>query len=88
MTSPESPPRPSRLHAFRRLISDPPVAALIVVLALAAAWMVFTRPGQASTSSYNAAPSPRTGFAAPDFTLDTLAGDKLTLSELRAARDA
>jgi peroxiredoxin len=59
------------------------VLAMIAVLLLGAAWTVFSRPGAASTTSYNAPPSPRIGFAAPDFTLDTLDGGSITLSELR-----
>ncbi|HET6846795.1 MAG TPA: TlpA disulfide reductase family protein, partial [Anaerolineales bacterium] len=39
-------------------------------------------PGE-NTPTYNGPPSPRIGFAAPDFTLDTLDGGSLTLSQLR-----
>ena len=55
---------------------------MLTVLVLGAAWTVLSRPG-ASTTSYKAPPSPRIGFAAPDFTLDTLDGGSITLSELR-----
>jgi peroxiredoxin len=50
---------------------------------LAVTWVVLTRvPGTAAPASA-APPSPRQGFAAPDFTLETLDGSLLTLSELR-----
>lgn len=55
---------------------------MLAVLALGVAWMILTRPA-ASSPTYYAAPSPRIGFAAPDFTLDTLQGGSLTLSSLR-----
>lgn len=56
---------------------------MIVVLILAAAWTLFSRLGEASSLPSAVPPNPRTGFSAPDFTLETLEGDKLTLSELR-----
>jgi peroxiredoxin len=69
-------------HRLRRFLLDPPVIAMIVILLLGAAWTWFSRPGP-TTASYNAPPSPRIGFAAPDFTLDTLEGGSITLSDLR-----
>jgi cytochrome c biogenesis protein CcmG/thiol:disulfide interchange protein DsbE len=71
------------VHALRRFIADPPVAAMIVILVLASAWMLFSRVAEAAAPRGGAPPSPRTGFAAPDFTLETLYGTHLTLSELR-----
>jgi peroxiredoxin len=71
-----------RLPSFRRLLTDPPVIAMLAVLALGAAWTVLSRPSQA-TPAYNGPPSPRIGFAAPDFTLDTLDGGSITLSDFR-----
>lgn len=68
---------------MRRFVTDPPVAVMAAVLVLAAAWTVFSRPGEAAPPAYNAPPSPRIGFAAPDFTLETLSGETLTLSDLR-----
>lgn len=55
---------------------------MIAVLALGAAWTVFSRPAAGPPAS-NAPPSPRIGFAAPDFTLDTLDGGSITLSGQR-----
>ena len=55
---------------------------MIAVIAMGIAWIIFSRPG-AGSSAYSAPPSPRIGFAAPDFTLDTLDGGTVTLSELR-----
>jgi thiol-disulfide isomerase/thioredoxin len=56
---------------------------LVMVFVLAVAWVVLTRaPGLAGPASA-APPSPRQGFAAPDFTLETLDGSQLTLSEFR-----
>jgi len=75
-------PSASTPGTLRRLITDPPVIAMLAVLAVGAAWMVLTRPNE-STPYYNTAPSPRIGFAAPDFTLDALDGTSLTLSDLR-----
>jgi thiol-disulfide isomerase/thioredoxin len=52
---------------------------------LAAAWIALTRvPGSVVPASV-APPSPRRGFAAPDFTLESLDGSQLTLSELRGS---
>jgi cytochrome c biogenesis protein CcmG, thiol:disulfide interchange protein DsbE len=73
----------SRFRTWLRFLTQPPVIAMMAVLALGAAWTVFSRPGAASPASYNAPPSPRIGFAAPDFTLDTLDGGSIRLSELR-----
>ncbi|MFH1185410.1 MAG: TlpA disulfide reductase family protein [Chloroflexota bacterium] len=81
--SPSRRPPPSRLHALRGFLVDPPFAVLIAALVLAASWTVYSRVAEASSQGPGAPPSPRTGFSAPDFTLDTLDGGQLTLSELR-----
>jgi peroxiredoxin len=70
------------MPTWRRLLTDPPVIAMLAVLAVGAAWTLFSRPA-AGAPTYNAPPSPRIGFAAPNFTLDTLDGGTLTLSALR-----
>jgi thiol-disulfide isomerase/thioredoxin len=58
-----------------------PVLAMGFLLAVA--WVALTRvPGSAVPVSA-APPSPRQGFAAPDFTLETLDGSQLTLSGLQ-----
>ncbi len=72
----------SSIRSLRRHLADPPVIAMLAVLALGVAWTLLSRPAEGSPT-YNAAPSPRIGFAAPDFTLDTLDGTTLALSELR-----
>lgn len=68
---------------LRRLLVDPPVAALIGVIVVAVAWTVISRVPAGAPQASPAPPSPRTGFAAPDFTLDTLDGPQLTLAGLR-----
>jgi len=46
-------------------------------------WTFFSRVPSAVGAPLSSSPSPREGFFAPDFTLDTLDGDRVTLSELR-----
>ena len=46
-------------------------------------WTVFSRVPSAIGAPLSSSPSPREGFLAPDFTLDTLQGEKATLSHLR-----
>ena len=54
---------------------------MVAVVGLSALWMYISRvPLQTPTS---ASTSPQIGFAAPDFTLDTLDGETLSLSNLR-----
>lgn len=56
---------------------------MIVSLAVAVLWTFYSRVPSAVGAPLSSSPSPREGFFAPDFTLDTLAGDRVTLSELR-----
>ncbi|MFQ5922746.1 MAG: peroxiredoxin family protein [Anaerolineales bacterium] len=66
------------------LVRDPIRWGAIVlgVLILGGIWIAVSQvPASATTSG--AIPSPREGFAAPDFTLETLDGEPVTLSELR-----
>ena len=57
-------------------------AIVVGVLILGGIWIGVSQvPASATTSG--AIPSPREGFAAPDFTLETLDGDSFTLSDLR-----
>lgn len=58
---------------------------IIMALSLAAGilWTMFSRVPSAIGAPLSVAPSPREGFLAPDFTLDTLDGNKATLSGLR-----
>src|SRR3990172_1402449 len=56
---------------------------MLVSLAAAVLWTVVSRVPSAVGAPLSSSPSPREGFLAPDFTLDTLDGNKITLSELR-----
>jgi len=56
---------------------------MLVSLALGFLWTVASRVPSAVGAPLASSPSPREGFLAPDFTLDTLDGNKVTLSELR-----
>jgi len=57
-------------------------ALVIGVMVLGVIWMYVSRIPTLSAGAA-APPSPQIGFAAPDFTLDTLDGKTITLSELR-----
>ncbi len=56
---------------------------LAVVLGLSALWTLLARVPPAATTGGAPPPSPRQGFSAPDFTLDLLGGEQITLSSLR-----
>ena len=57
-------------------------AVILAVLVIGVAWISFSSvPVSATTSGL--IPSPREGFLAPDFTLDTIDGGQITLSDLR-----
>lgn len=58
---------------------------ILMLLSLIAGilWTVFSRVPSAVGGPLSSSPSPREGFLAPNFTLDRLNGDKVTLSELR-----
>ena len=56
---------------------------MLVSLTIAILWTVASRVPSAVGAPLSLSPSPREGFLAPDFTLDTLDGSKVTLSELR-----
>jgi cytochrome c biogenesis protein CcmG/thiol:disulfide interchange protein DsbE len=67
-----------------KLISDPVRwRAFSVALLIAGAAWTWASAVPASATTEGAIPSPREGFAAPNFTLDTLQGDPITLSDLR-----
>ena len=55
----------------------------LLVLALAVVWTFASRVPVAATTGGAPPPSPREGFSAPDFALETLAGDQVALSDLR-----
>ena len=56
---------------------------MLVSLAAGILWTVASRVPSAVGAPLSSSPSPREGFLAPDFTLDTLQGEKVTLSDLR-----
>jgi peroxiredoxin len=57
-------------------------ALYVFILVSALAW-VFVSADRAGTSTAGEIPAPREGFLAPDFTLQTLEGETVTLSELQ-----
>ena len=56
---------------------------MLVSLVLGILWTAASRVPSAVSAPLSSSPSPREGFLAPDFTLDTLDGNTITLSELR-----
>jgi peroxiredoxin len=56
---------------------------MLVSLVTGILWTVVSRVPSAVGEPLSSSPSPREGFLAPDFTLDTLDGKKVALSELR-----
>jgi len=54
-----------------------------VLLALSAGWTWLSRVPERATTGGAPPPSPREGFSAPDFTLERLNGEPITLSDLR-----
>ena len=54
----------------------------IGALFLGGAWIALSRVDNPIGGS-NALPNPQTGFSAPDFTLESLSGDQITLTDLR-----
>jgi len=72
---------PSSVSAF---IAEPKrwLAVSTLVLVAGLAW-TFRSVVPAGGTTPGQGPSPRVGFAAPDFTLDVLGGGELTLSDLR-----
>ncbi len=57
--------------------------AMVALLVFGGAWISISRVPAAANPTTEA---PQVGFLAPDFTLTTLAGDTVTLSELRGKR--
>ena len=57
-------------------------AVMIAVVFVGGMWIGLTASSAAQTTS-GVVPSPREGFSAPDFTLETLEGEIITLSDLR-----
>ena len=56
---------------------------MLISLVAGIVWTVFSRVPSAIGAPLSSSPSPREGFLAPDFSLDTLQGEKITLSHLR-----
>jgi peroxiredoxin len=57
---------------------------MALLLALGVAWIALSRvPAEATSAHRDRAPSPQTGFAAPDFTLESIDGQTVRLSDLR-----
>src|SRR5689334_14193588 len=56
---------------------------MFVSLAAGILWTVASRVPSAIGAPLASAPSPREGFLAPDFKLNTMDGNQVTLSELR-----
>lgn len=56
----------------------------IAILVLSAGWIVISAPDSQETTG-GLTPAPREGFLAPDFTLDTLTGEKIHLRDLKGS---
>ena len=56
---------------------------MLVSLAVAIVWTMVSRVPSAVGAPLSSSPSPREGFFAPDFALDTLQGERVKLSDLR-----
>jgi len=72
------------MSKLNSLVKDPIRwgATVSGILILGVIWIAVSQvPASATTGG--AIPSPREGFLAPDFTLETLQGDMVTLSDLR-----
>lgn len=67
--------RPSRKRRWEIL--------MLLSLATSILWTIVSRVPSAVGPPLSSSPSPREGFLAPDFRLDTLDGTKVTLSDLR-----
>lgn len=72
MTESALPPRKKRWEVL-----------MFVSLAAGILWTVASRVPSAVGEPLSSSPSPREGFLAPDFALDTLDGSKIKLSDLR-----
>ncbi|HID54487.1 MAG TPA: TlpA family protein disulfide reductase [Anaerolineae bacterium] len=72
------------MQTFLKLLQDSRrwTAVLIIVGILGIGWIGLTAVPSAATTG-GLIPSPRAGFLAPDFTLETTAGEQITLSDLR-----
>jgi peroxiredoxin len=65
------------------LISNRLIMLMASILILDALWTLISRAPDPSLQQSGSPFNPKEGFMAPDFTLDLLDGDQLTLSELR-----
>jgi cytochrome c biogenesis protein CcmG/thiol:disulfide interchange protein DsbE len=84
--TPKEPRRPlptsddHRLQRFRGKRRD---IVMLLILAAGFLWTVASRVPSAIGASLSSSPSPREGFLAPAFTLDTLGGGTVALPDLR-----
>jgi cytochrome c biogenesis protein CcmG/thiol:disulfide interchange protein DsbE len=71
--------------SFRAILTDSRrwTLATASILVLGVIWTFASRVPVAATTGGAPPPSPRQGFSAPDFTLETLDGDHVNLSDLR-----
>jgi peroxiredoxin len=58
-------------------------AAVMLLVTIVSIFWIWLSVVPASATTGGLIPSPREGFMAPDFTLDTLGGSQITLSDLR-----
>ncbi len=56
---------------------------MLLVLGIGVLWTILSRVPSAVGVPLSSSPSPREGFFAPDFALDTLQGEQVKLSDLR-----
>lgn len=72
------------MKKYHTLVQDPVRWSLVVISAaiVGGLWIwVSAVPAEATTGGL--IPSPREGFLAPDFTLESLSGDQISLSDMR-----
>ncbi|TET30209.1 MAG: TlpA family protein disulfide reductase [Anaerolineales bacterium] len=72
------------MNKFHTLVQDTVRWSLVVIGAaiIGVLWIwASTVPAEATTGGF--IPSPREGFLAPDFTLESLSGDEISLSDMR-----
>lgn len=76
--------QPDRESMWSRLFANSRnwIRLVIGIVVLSALWVYLSRIPTLNAAG-SAPPSPQMGFSAPDFTLDVLDGEKLTLSDLR-----
>lgn len=72
------------MNKFYTLLQDPVRWSLVVLgAAIVSGVWIWASAVPADTTTGGLIPSPREGFLAPDFTLETLSGDQISLPDLR-----